>query len=64
MTYPYVIPIDDFNNLRGIYVNYRNEAGFSGAFHLRMPIEINYAWGTMKAYMVINVKDTGSTTPQ
>lgn len=64
VTYPYVIPIDDFNNLRGIYVNYRNEAGFSGAFHLRMPIEINYAWGTMKAYMVINVKDTGSTTPQ
>ena len=60
---PYVVDMTDFNNLKGIYVNYRNDESISDKFTIRMPVEIDYAWGTMKAYMNINVKKTQDTDP-
>ena len=59
----YEMPIENFNDLKGAVLNYRNDEAFIGAFTMRIPVELDYAWGTLTAYLVINVKDTGSTTP-
>lgn len=57
------VDITDFNNLVGIVVNYRNTQGYAETFTIRIPVEIDYSWGTLIDYMVINIKDTGSTQP-
>lgn len=59
----YEMPIENFADLKGAVLNYRNDEAFIGAFTMRIPVELDYAWGTLTAYLVINVKDTGSTTP-
>jgi prefoldin subunit 5 len=59
----YEMDITDFADLKGAVLNYRNDEAFIGSFTMRIPVELDYAWGTLTAYLVINVKDTGSTTP-
>ena len=53
--------MEQFSNLRDIYINYRNDEAFADEFNLRIPVSIDYAWGTLNAYLVVHVKDTGST---
>ena len=57
----YIISMEQFSNLRDIYINYRNDEAFADEFNLRIPVSIDYAWGTLNAYLVVHVKDTGST---
>ena len=55
--------ITTFNNLVGTVVNYRNTQGYAETFTIRIPVQIDYSWGTLSDYMIINIKDTGSTQP-
>ena len=57
------VDISSFNNLEPLVINYRNTQGYAETFTILIPIEIDYAWGTISDYMVINIKDTGSTEP-
>ena len=59
----YEMDITDFANLKGAVLNYRNDEAYIGTFTMRIPVELDYAWGTLTAYLVINVKETGETTP-
>ena len=60
----YEMDITNFEDLKGAVLNYRNDEAYISTFTMRIPVELDYAWGTLTAYLVINVKDTGSTTPQ
>ena len=59
----YEMDITDFASLKGAVLNYRNDEAYIGTFTMRIPVELDYAWGTLTAYLVINVKETGQTTP-
>ena len=59
----YEVDLSDFDNVRGIFINYRNDEAISEEFQLRIPVWVDYSWGTLNAYMVVNVQDTGSTSP-
>jgi hypothetical protein len=53
----------DLTGMDGMYLNYRNDEAYSDEFSLRIPVEVEYAWGKLTAKIQVNVKDTGSTTP-
>ena len=59
----YEVSIDDFNNLATYVLNYKNTQGYASKFTILVPIEIDYAWGTLSDYMVINIKETSETEP-
>jgi len=62
---PYELDITDIgadSQFRKLWINYRNDKAFVETFTLRIPVEVDYAWGTLTAWMVVKVKDTGSTT--
>ncbi|MBO4918355.1 MAG: hypothetical protein J5374_10815 [Bacteroidales bacterium] len=59
----YEVSIDDFNNLATYVLNYKNTQGYASKFTILVPIEIDYAWGTLSDYMVINIKETSETQP-
>ena len=39
-------------------VTYKNNGAAVGAFNLRIPVEVTYKWGTVKAYVTIPVEKT------
>ena len=53
----------DLEGMDGYYLNYRNDEAYSDTFSLRIPVEIEYAWGTLKEKIQVNVKETSQTTP-
>ena len=55
------VDITNFNNLAPIVVNYRNTQGYAEAFQILIPVQIDYAWGTLSDFMVINIKETSET---
>lgn len=55
------VDISQFNNLKPLVVNYRNKQNYADPHTIKIPVQIVYSWGTLTDYMVINVKDTGST---
>ncbi len=59
----YEVSIADFNNLATYVLNYKNTQGYASKFTILVPIEIDYAWGTLADYMVINIKETSETEP-
>lgn len=59
----YEVDITDFNELATFVLNYKNTQGYADTFQIRVPVEIDYSWGTLKEYLVINIKDTGATEP-
>ncbi|MBQ6044533.1 MAG: hypothetical protein IJL42_03305 [Bacteroidales bacterium] len=59
----YEMDITNFEDLKGAVLNYRNDEAYISTFTMRIPVELDYAWGTLTAYLVINVKETGQTTP-
>ncbi len=60
----YEIDIEDFNNIKGAVINYRNDEAYVATFSIRIPVEIEYAWGTYIAEFEINIKETGETQEQ
>lgn len=60
----YAINIEDFDSLKDLVINYRNDEAYIEAFNIRIPIKIGYAWGYYVAYFELNILDTGSTTPK
>ena len=60
----YAVAIDDFDAIKDLVINYRNDEAYVEAFNIRIPIKIGYAWGYYVAYFEINILDTGSTTPK
>ena len=60
----YAIDIADFDSIKDLVINYRNDEAYVEAFNIRIPIKIGYAWGYYVAYFEINILDTGSTTPK
>ena len=53
----------DLTGMDGYYLNYRNDEAYSDTFSLKIPVEIEYAWGTLKEKIQVNVKETSQTTP-
>ena len=60
----YAVDIADFDSIKDLVINYRNDEAYVEAFNIRIPIKIGYAWGYYVAYFEINILDTGSTTPK
>jgi len=60
----YEIDIEDFENIKGAVINYRNDEAYVATFSIRIPVEIEYAWGTYIAEFEINIKETGETQEQ
>ena len=59
----YELPLTSFNDLATYVLNYKNTEAYQDTFTILVPVEIDYAWGTICEYLVINIKDTGSTQP-
>ena len=60
----YKLDIKDITKLQGYVINYRNDSAYVEGFTIKVPVEINYAWGTYVAEFVINIKETGETEPK
>ncbi len=52
------VSINDFNALKGLVLNYRNDEGYSDPFTLKLRVSVDYAWGTLNDYIFINVGET------
>jgi hypothetical protein len=57
----YEIDIKNFENIKGAVINYRNDEAYIATFSIKIPVEIEYAWGTYIAEFEINIKETGET---
>ena len=60
----YTLDISDYNNLKDLVINYRNDEATVEHFTLKIPVEVNYAWGTLPLYFTINIKKTADTQGQ
>jgi len=60
----YELDIEDFNAIRTAVINYRNDEAYIATFSIKIPIEIEYAWGTYVSEFEINIKETGETKQQ
>ena len=49
--------ITDFYNFRGVYFNFREDEPHSSTYNLRIPVEIDYFWGTVSGYFMVHVCD-------
>ena len=49
--------ITDFYNFRGVYFNFRNDSPYSDTYNLRIPVEIDYFWGTVSGYFMTHVEE-------
>lgn len=56
------IDMTDFASLEEMVINYQNSEAVVKAFTIKVPVAINYAWGTIKSELVINVKATSETS--
>ena len=56
------VDITNFEDLKEYMINYKNGQAYQDAFTVIVPVEIDYAWGTISDWMVINVKTTGETS--
>jgi hypothetical protein len=54
------VNISDFDdeNLRDLVLNYRNGKTYSDPFSLKLKVAVDYAWGTLEDYLLINVDET------
>lgn len=57
----YELDIEDFENIKGAVINYRNDEAYVRTFTIKVPVEIGYAWGTYADNFTINIKETGNT---
>ena len=60
----YSVNISNYNNLRDLVINYRNDDATVEHFTLKIPVEVGYAWGTLKLDFTINIKKTADTQGQ
>lgn len=51
----YDIDISNISNLNGLYVNYRNDEAFFEDFYLYVPLEFEYAGGTIAAELKVYI---------
>lgn len=55
------VNITDFDNLKELVINYKNNAAIVDAFTIKIPVSYKYFWGTIKSEFTINVKKTQDT---
>lgn len=60
-TLPFVI--SKLSQLDGYVINYRNDSATIDAFTIKIPVKINYYWGTIEDVIEVNVKKTEETQP-
>ena len=60
----YELNITDLDILKSAAINYKNGRAVVETFNIFIPVAIEYYWGVIEDELVIQVKDTGSTTPQ
>ena len=55
--------IDRLSWLDGFVINYRNDSATVDEFTIKIPVKINYYWGTIADEIEVNVKKTEETQP-
>ena len=63
-TNSYTVNISNYENLKDLVINYRNDDATVERFTLKIPVEVGYAWGTLKLDFTINIKKTADTQGQ
>lgn len=56
-------PINMLSKLDGYVINYRNDSATIDEFTIKIPVKINYYWGTIADEIEVNVKKTEETQP-
>ena len=54
---PPEIDITEFYNFKGFYFHFRNDTPYSDTYNLRIPVEIDYFWGTVSGYFMTHVEE-------
>ena len=60
----YTVDISNYNNLKDLVINYRNDEATVETFSIRIPVEVDYAWGTLKLTFEVSIKKTAETQGQ
>ena len=58
------INISNYENLKDLVINYRNDDATVEHFTLKIPVNVGYAWGTLPLEFEINIKKTADTQGQ